>query len=76
MLNTLAALSSLLENTAFLGDLLLYLPDVSQPLLKKNNEWNQLFLWSLTFSRETSYLDKTTKTLLYLVRSNVKCIEW
>ena len=42
----------------------------------KNNEWNQLFLWSLTFSRETSYLDKTTKTLLYLVRSNVKCIEW
>lgn len=62
-----SALSSLIANTAFLGDLLLYFPDESQPLLKKNSEWNQLFKWSLDFCRESQHSDQATKKLMYLV---------
>ena len=63
----LIALSSMIENAAFLGDLVLYLPDITKELLK-NNEWSTVFKWSLSLCQETKFLDKNTKKMLHLVR--------
>lgn len=62
------ALSSLIENSAFMGDLVLYLPDMTQKFLK-NNEWNNLFKWSLSICQEMPILDQATKKMLHLVCS-------
>ena len=55
------------ENTAFLGDLALYLPDATTRLLLRNNEWNNSFKWSLGFCQEVPFLDQATKKTFHLV---------
>jgi hypothetical protein len=60
------ALSSMIENTAFMGDLVLYLPDATKVFLKKN-EWNNIFKWSLGMCQQTVFLNSTTKKMLHLV---------
>ena len=56
----------MIENSAFMGDLVLYLPDMTQRFLK-NNEWNNLFKWSLSICQEMPILDQATKKMLHLV---------
>jgi len=56
----------MIENAAFLGDLVLYLPDITKELLK-NNEWSTVFKWSLSLCQEAKFLDKNTKKMLHLV---------
>ncbi len=51
-----------------MGDLVLYLPDMTQRFLK-NNEWNNLFKWSLSICQEMPILDQATKKMLHLVYS-------
>ena len=60
-----------MENTAFMSDLFLYIPDVTKPFFK-NNEWDTMFKWSLGFCREIPFLDPASKTLFYLVRRNFR----
>jgi hypothetical protein len=63
------ALANILENTAFFGDILLRLPDISHKILTLKHEWEVLLNWSLGFSNQTHLLDKQTEKLLYLVSS-------
>lgn len=58
----------MIENTAFMGDLVLYLPDATNAFLK-NNEWNMIFKWSLSFCQESVHLNSVTKKMLHLVTS-------
>ena len=56
----------MIENAAFMGDLILYLPDITKEFLK-NNEWSTVFKWSLGICQETMFLDQNTKKMLNLV---------
>ena len=58
----------MIENAAFMGDLVLYLPDFTKELLK-NDEWSTVFKWSLSLCQETKFLDKNTKKMFHLVSS-------
>ena len=66
---TIEALSRIMENTAFISDLILYIPDLTKSFLK-NNEWNTMLRWSLGFCRQIPFLDVATEKLFYLVRRN------
>ncbi|KZS21485.1 Coiled-coil domain-containing protein 134 [Daphnia magna] len=68
------ALSSMIENTAFMGDLVLYLPDATKAFLK-DNEWNTIFKWSLSLCQETAFLSNNTKKMLHLVAQELNLIE-
>ena len=53
------ALSTILENTALLGDIVLRLPDVAHELLDGNDEWKQLTQWAVAFTNDTHiFIDK------------------
>ena len=56
-----------MENTAFISDLILYIPDLTKSFLK-NNEWDTMLRWSLGFCREIPFLDAASKKLFYLVK--------
>ena len=47
------ALSTVLENTAFLGDIVLRLPDLAHELLDNNDDWKQLIQWAIDFTNDT-----------------------
>lgn len=68
------SLSRIMENTAFMSDLFLYIPDVTKPFFK-NNEWDTMFKWSLGFCREIPFLDPASKTLFYLVAQELNIVE-
>lgn len=59
----------MIENTAFMGDLILYLPDATKVFLQ-NNEWNTIFKWSLSLCQESVHLNSVTKKMLHLVNSS------
>jgi hypothetical protein len=63
------ALANILENTAFFGDILLRLPNISHKILTLKHDWEVLLHWSLGFSNQTHLLDKQTEKLVYLVSS-------
>ncbi|XP_046453275.1 coiled-coil domain-containing protein 134-like [Daphnia pulex] len=68
------ALSSMIENTAFMGDLVLYLPDATKAFLK-NNEWNTIFKWSLSICQQSVFLSTATKKMLHLVAQELNLVE-
>ncbi|XP_011315560.1 coiled-coil domain-containing protein 134-like [Fopius arisanus] len=60
-------LSSVLENTAFFGDIVLQVPDITHRILKKNSHWKNQMQWSLNFANETRFLlDEATGGMLDL----------
>lgn len=61
------ALANILENTAFMGDILLRMPDISQPILRSSGDWPVLYAWSLAFANQTQLLDSSTNKLIDLV---------
>jgi hypothetical protein len=69
MMFPFVALANILENTAFFGDILLRLPNISHKILTLKHEWEVLLHWSLGFSNQTHLLDKQTEKLVYLVSS-------
>lgn len=46
-----------LDNCAFFGNLILKLPDISDRILKDNNQWVDLYKWCFTFSTEANLVD-------------------
>lgn len=46
-----------LDNCAFFGNLILKLPDISDRILKQNNQWIDLYKWCFTFSISTNLID-------------------
>ncbi|KAK7076992.1 hypothetical protein SK128_016002 [Halocaridina rubra] len=69
------ALSQTLENTAFMGELLLHLPDVTHNILKSNKPWELLFTWGIFFTSESKFLDKNTSKFIYLVSQEMGVAE-
>jgi len=61
------ALSNVLENTAFLGDIVLRMPDLTHGIMKNHSDWNNIFRWSLTFTNKTQLVDNKTSVLIKLV---------
>ncbi|XP_065884881.1 coiled-coil domain-containing protein 134-like isoform X2 [Dysidea avara] len=55
----LDAISSVFENVAFFGDLLIRMHDMVQQIYNKNTEWHPILKWSVEFCNST-YLYKET----------------
>ena len=62
-----SVLSSVAENTALLGDIILRAPDAAHALLGQNPDWTLLARWSVSFMNESAIYEKREQTLLNLV---------
>lgn len=71
-----AALSSVLENTALFGDIILHLPDITHRILKTQQEWSPTIHWSLNFTNQMRHLlNKSTITMIRLVEQELYITE-
>lgn len=61
------ALSTILENTAFLGDIVLRLPDIAHELLDNNDDWKQLIQWAIDFTNDTRIFVGKDQQLISMV---------
>ncbi|XP_077983771.1 coiled-coil domain-containing protein 134-like [Glandiceps talaboti] len=73
--NTKDALSSVLENTAFFGEILLRLPDISHDIYDKRREWKETMAWSVLFAQQTGVFEGVHATFLHLVAQELNVIE-
>ncbi|KAG7166251.1 Coiled-coil domain-containing protein 134-like [Homarus americanus] len=69
------ALSQTLENTAFMGEVLLHLPDITHALLRDNKPWQLLFTWGIFFATQSKLLDKNSDKFMYLVSQELGIAE-
>ncbi|XP_047479074.1 coiled-coil domain-containing protein 134-like isoform X1 [Penaeus chinensis] len=69
------ALSKTLENTVFMGEILLHFPDTTHKILQENKPWELLFTWGVFFASQSKFLDKSTNTLIYLVSQELELAE-
>jgi ERK and JNK pathways, inhibitor len=68
----LEAMSQVIENTCFLGDLVLHLPDMSYRVLAKHKNWRETANWALGFTRRfEDLLDKDTARMLDLLNQEI-----
>ncbi|XP_046853707.1 coiled-coil domain-containing protein 134-like [Xenia sp. Carnegie-2017] len=68
------AIGNIVENTAFLGDIVLRSPDIAHKLFARNKEWKLLTLWSLSFTNNTRIYDDTDSKLLHLMAQELNLI--
>lgn len=74
--NVKDALSSILENTALFGDIILHLPDITHRILRTQPGWNSTLHWSLNFVNQTRHLlNKSTITMFRLVEQELNITE-
>ncbi|XP_014477217.1 PREDICTED: coiled-coil domain-containing protein 134-like [Dinoponera quadriceps] len=74
--NIKEALSSILENTALFGDIILHLPDISHRILSTHQSLNSTLHWSLNFAdRMRHLLDESTITMIRLVVQELNIAE-
>ncbi|XP_015184494.1 PREDICTED: uncharacterized protein LOC107070629 [Polistes dominula] len=60
------ALFTILENTAFLGDIIFHFPDIMQIILTGNEEWMETLYSSFHFAHKMKYLfDEQTISIIY-----------
>ncbi|KAJ8673946.1 hypothetical protein QAD02_005208 [Eretmocerus hayati] len=70
------ALSSVLENIALFGDMVLNLPDITHRILKKHPEYQSTIRWSFEFlNRTKDYLDETTLRMIDLAAQELNITE-
>ncbi|KAK8725756.1 hypothetical protein OTU49_010464 [Cherax quadricarinatus] len=69
------ALSQTLENTAFMGELLLHLPDIMHSLLRDHKPWQLVFTWGAFFATQSKFLDKNTNKFIHLVSQELGIVE-
>ncbi|XP_012232909.1 coiled-coil domain-containing protein 134-like [Linepithema humile] len=70
------ALSSILENTALFGDIILHLPDITHRILKTQQKWSTTIQWSLNFANQTRHLlNKSTITMIGLAEQELNMTE-
>ena len=67
-------LSSLMENCALVGDVVLRLPDISQRILKRNKEWMTCIEQCLTFCKMTRLLDPVTEEMFELAAQELNLV--
>lgn len=70
----LEALAHVIENTAFFGDILLRIPDITHSIYKSKKEWRLLVHWSVGFCNETGIFDGTSEELLSLVAQELRLV--
>ncbi|XP_015436778.1 PREDICTED: coiled-coil domain-containing protein 134-like [Dufourea novaeangliae] len=71
-----SALSTVLENTALFGDIVLHFPEVSHRVLKMQPKWSSAISWSVNFtSRSGHFLDEKTIALIGLVAQELNITE-
>lgn len=69
-------MSSILENTALFGDIILHLPDITHRILKTQQGWNSTIHWSLNFTNQMRHLlNKSTITMIHLVKQELNITE-
>jgi len=69
------ALSTILENTVFVGDILLRLPDITHDLLKVNQDWSISLHWGIGFCNDTAILTGPDTLLLHTMAQELNLIE-
>ena len=57
----------MVENTAFLGDLILRLPDIIHDILKRKKDWTLLAQWGVGFCEMANIYEEHDTRLLDLV---------
>ncbi|KAL2722587.1 coiled-coil domain-containing protein 134-like isoform X2 [Vespula squamosa] len=61
------ALFSILEQTAFFGNVVLNFPDITRKILKNQNKWKETIIWSFNFASKMQYLlDESIITVISL----------
>ena len=71
---TLEALSSIIENCALLGDIILRLPEISNKLMKDNNQWLVATQWCISFTNTTGLIDDVTMKMFNLVAQELELL--
>ncbi|XP_022084852.1 coiled-coil domain-containing protein 134-like [Acanthaster planci] len=69
------SLSLLLENLAFLGDIVLRLPDITHSLYSKKKELREVVRWAVTYAEQTGFYDDTHKKLMNLMSQELRLIK-
>ncbi len=67
MISFCTAFSSVAENTAFFGDILLHMPDMTHAILEHYKEWGVAIKWGIGFCNESNIYMGSDKRLLSLV---------
>ena len=70
----LEALSQIVENCAFFGDIVLRLPDISHRVLRDNHKYESLYKWCISFSMATDLCDKNTQKMFDLLAQELELI--
>lgn len=68
-------LALILENAAFLGDVLLRFPDEVGALFATNPEWKVHFQWCLDFMSRSGLVDDSTERMMKLVMQELRLVE-
>lgn len=71
---TLEALSQVVENCAFFGDIVLRLPDISHRVLTSSPKYESFYKWCISFSMATDLLDKSTQTMFDLLAQELSLV--
>ncbi|CAN7940542.1 unnamed protein product, partial [Ixodes pacificus] len=69
------ALSQVLENTAFFGEIVLRLPDISHAVLGENKASALMVHWAVGFANSTGFYDDTTTELIGLVAQELGLVD-
>ncbi|XP_076665276.1 coiled-coil domain-containing protein 134 [Andrena cerasifolii] len=71
-----SAISTVLENTALFGDIVLHFPHVAHRILKSQRKWYTMINWTIDFTNRSShFLDKETNTMLDLLAQELNMKE-
>ena len=68
----LLVFSQVLENTAFFGDIIMRLPDITHDILHRNHEWELIMKWGIGFCNDSQVFVGGDAKLLSLVSSGGK----
>ncbi|XP_031549899.1 coiled-coil domain-containing protein 134-like [Actinia tenebrosa] len=68
------ALAHVLENTAFFGDILLRLPDITHQIYSKSKENQLIMKWCISICNASEVYDKTGHQLLDLIAQELELI--
>ncbi|XP_013407620.1 coiled-coil domain-containing protein 134-like [Lingula anatina] len=67
--------SHVLENTAFFGDIILRMPDISHKLIDKKKEWQLLIGWSVAFCNESKIFEGPNLKMLNLMAQEMNLVD-
>ncbi|XP_037032443.1 coiled-coil domain-containing protein 134-like [Bradysia coprophila] len=70
--NMIDALTLVVENTCLIGDLILHMPDLSDKILSKDNDWKETLNWAVQFTVGVhDVVDPKTRKMLSLVDQEI-----